>query len=385
MPLNRRSVLRIAGSSAVILAAGAGAFATTRRPDVALGPWSVAGASYADPRLKALSYAILAPNPHNRQPWLVRLDGQDAVTLYCDAERLLPETDPYGRQIVIGLGCFLELMRMAAAEDGQQADIEPFPEGEPSRLDDGRAVARIRFVQTPDVARDPLFGFVPHRRSNKEPFDSDRPVQPETLTALSQAAVRRSAVRTFHDTADIAELRQLTWQAHLLEMRTPRTLMESVRLMRIGKAEINANPDGIDLGGPMMESLRLLGLLDREQLADPGSTAFSQGLEHYRAIMGSGMAYVCLLSDDNSRVTQLEAGRDWLRLNLRATELGLSAHPVSQALQEFPEMADLHARMRIRLGARPQQTVQMLGRLGYGPSVPPSPRWPLESRIRTTT
>ena len=27
-------------------------------------------------------------------------------------------------------------------------------------------------------------------------------------------------------------------------------------------------------------------------------------------------------------------------------------------------------------------TVQMLGRLGYGPAVPPTPRWPMEAAIR---
>ncbi|MEZ5791708.1 MAG: hypothetical protein R3D34_13315 [Nitratireductor sp.] len=32
--------------------------------------------------------------------------------------------------------------------------------------------------------------------------------------------------------------------------------------------------------------------------------------------------------------------------------------------------------------AKPGETIQMLGRLGYGPQIPPSPRWPLEKKIR---
>jgi hypothetical protein len=39
--------------------------------------------------------------------------------------------------------------------------------------------------------------------------------------------------------------------------------------------------------------------------------------------------------------------------------------------------ADIHA-----LLAKPGDTVQMLGRLGYGPATPRTPRWPLEARIR---
>ena len=102
-----------------------------------LGPWRAAPASTAtDPRLRAAAWAVLAPNPHNRQPWLMRLDGTDTMTLFCDLDRRLPETDPFDRQILIGLGAFLELFRLALLEQGLDASITPFPEGEPQpRLD----------------------------------------------------------------------------------------------------------------------------------------------------------------------------------------------------------------------------------------------------------
>jgi hypothetical protein len=32
--------------------------------------------------------------------------------------------------------------------------------------------------------------------------------------------------------------------------------------------------------------------------------------------------------------------------------------------------------------AEPGHTVQMLGRLGYGPQTPRTPRWPLEAKLR---
>ena len=45
-------------------------------------------------------------------------------------------------------------------------------------------------------------------------------------------------------------------EAFLIEFRTERTYRESVDLFRIGRAEVDANPDGIDLSGPMFEALR---------------------------------------------------------------------------------------------------------------------------------
>jgi hypothetical protein len=135
MSLNRRSLLINGGAAALVLSAGGGSFLLTRRPDAALIPWQVASQMFADPKLQALSYATLAPNPHNRQPWLVELRGENELVLYCDLDRTLPETDPEGRQFVIGLGCFLELLRLAANEQGQIAEIDTFPEGSaPDRL-----------------------------------------------------------------------------------------------------------------------------------------------------------------------------------------------------------------------------------------------------------
>ena len=70
-------------------------------------------------------------------------------------------------------------------------------------------------------------------------------------------------------------------------------------------------------------------------------------------------------------------------MQLAANAAGLAFHPLSQALQEFGEMAELYRRAHEELGATNGQVVQMLTRLGYAPDVPAAPRWPLESRLVT--
>ena len=53
-----------------------------------IGGGTIAAAGgYSDLRKRALSYAILAPNPHNRQPWPVDLSEKYTVVLYRDIER----------------------------------------------------------------------------------------------------------------------------------------------------------------------------------------------------------------------------------------------------------------------------------------------------------
>src|SRR5258706_8635156 len=121
MQAARRRFIRTLGSAAVIAAAPA-LPACAPVPEEAIEGWRLAGTD-PDLRRKIVSYAILAPNPHNRQPWLVDLRREGEISLHCDLERLLPMTDPHGRQILIGHGCFLELLALAASALGQRAEI----------------------------------------------------------------------------------------------------------------------------------------------------------------------------------------------------------------------------------------------------------------------
>jgi len=368
MTLSRRKTLALIGGGTLVAASGASAaFLATRTPQEALAPWALAG-RYGEIRRDALSWALLAPNPHNMQPWQAELVGDDGVRLWRDPNRDLPHTDPFSRQLTIGMGCFLELLTLAAAQAGFGADVTLFPDADAS---DG-PVADITFRAGQGIP-DPLFAQALARRSCKEPFE-DRAIPADLLADVSTYA-------DVHDDPKlVAALRRLTTEAFEIEIETPRTFQESLDVMRIGKREINATPDGIDLGGAFFDVAKPLGLVSTEALADlthPGNVRY---MAAYRALLQATPAYVALTSQGNTRRDQIAAGRRWLRLNLATTSLGLALHPVSQCLQEYPEMAAAYQEAHLLL-AEPSETVQMLGRLGYGPSVPRTPRWPLDAKL----
>lgn len=377
----RRNFLKLVGGGVVLASVGGGVWAATRDPEEARLPWRTAGQGEGDPRRHALSYALLAPNPHNRQPWLADLGTPDVVTLYCDLDRRLPDTDPFDRQITIGLGAFLELMTMAAAANGHRTHIELFPEGEPQPRLDGRPVARIGFSRDAAVKGDPLFRNVAERRSNKEPYDATRPVPADALTDIAKAA-RAGRVGHASEPSDVEKFRALAWAAMETELATPRTLKESVELMRIGRAEIEANPDGIALSGPLVEGLAISGLLSRQAMLDPSSSVFRQQAAVLKPTFDTAMAFLWLVTAENGRADQIAAGRDYVRLNLAATGLGIAMQPFSQALQEYQEMRAHFLQLRDMLGIAEGETLQMFVRLGYGPDVKAAPRWPLDTRIR---
>lgn len=380
----RRNFIKIIGGGA-ILAASVTVAATAFPPFLpdATEAWHNPGAGETDIRRLALSYALLAPNPHNMQPWRVDLSAPDKAILSLDTERLLPATDPFGRQIIIGCGAFLELLTLAANAHGAATRIELWPQGKPEALLDGRPFAKVIFNEA-HPKRDPLFEQILDRRTNREPYDPARVPTADDLSAIITSGATGADLRSdFTNTPQsVATLRDIVWRGWTREMHTQAALAESVNVMRIGDRAIAAHRDGLILGGPMMNLLGATGLITHEALLDPASSANTQGARMWKLMADTAPAFVWIAGNDNRRVTQIAAGRAYARMNLAATARGLSMHPWSMALQEYLEMADLYAEQQSYLGGTQDAPVQMLFRIGYARAIPPAPRRSLDALVR---
>lgn len=388
--LPRRRFLHVVGGGAIAAALPlslTGCQGTM--PPEAIAAWQGPAADEGDLRRWALSWAILAPHSHNLQSWLVDLSRPGEIGLRCDPSRLLPETDPFSRQIMMSHGTFLELLDLAARERGQRCEVELFPEGAfgPQRID-GRPVARIRLVADVGVARDPLFAQIPRRHTNRSAYDLARPVPAATWQALAEAG-RAPGLRfgwVGPDSAGGAEAlarhRAIAQEAWRIEMVTPRTIMESYRVLRIGAEEVARHRDGLTVIDPMVEALVKLGLFDRSRPPAPDSYATKQQLDEFQTKLASTPGFFWMVSEGNDRVTQVNAGRAYARVQLAATAAGLAVQPLQQALQEYPEQAGPHAAIRSLVDApAPMHTVQMWARIGYAPAVSPAPRRGLAAQI----
>ncbi|MCC6007734.1 MAG: twin-arginine translocation pathway signal protein, partial [Rhodobacteraceae bacterium] len=286
-----------------------------------------------------------------------------------DPGRDLPMTDPFARQLTISMGCFLEAMVIGASATGHGVVLDLFPRGEGP----GAPVAEARLVPG-GATRDPLFAALPLRRSAKVPYEARAVTAQEAAALLPLAEVVREGPR-------VARLREMVVEGFDIEVTTPRTFAESVDLVRVGRRAIEAAPDGIPVEGVAMEAMRALGMASRAAMMDPASPAFRGMLSSWHSLLDATPAWVIVTTPDNSRATQIAAGRRWMRLNLTTTQAGLALHPVSQILQEYPEVAALHAEVH-EMFAPDGGTVQMLGRLGHAPRTGPTPRWPIEARMR---
>jgi hypothetical protein len=384
--MNRRHLLRIAGGGFIAAASMTSlSGCDSSMPAEAIAAWQAPAHKLAI-RHWVLSHALLAPHAHNLQSWLVDLDTPDTIVVRMDMSRLLPETDPLSRQLVISQGTFIEVLDLAARQRGYRTEVTPFPEGEFSATaPDTRPTAHIRLVPDAQVQPDPLFAQVFKRHTHRGVYEARTP------DAAALQAVRDSVkglpvtlgLVTQGDGAAMARHAQIAMDAWRTELVTPRTLLESYHVLRIGPKEIAQHRDGISLNSPMVRTLTALGLFDRTKASAPDSSEIKGQLERFNAAISSTPAYFWLSTERNDRITQLQTGRAYVRAQLAATAQGLSMHPLSQALQEYPEQAAHYRAVHHLLGAAERgHTVQMWTRLGYGPAIGPAPRRGLPAHVR---
>ncbi|MBS1158078.1 MAG: putative twin-arginine translocation pathway signal sequence domain protein [Proteobacteria bacterium] len=383
--MDRRKFIRLTGGGIIVAAAAASAGCTQHMPAAAIEPWQGPGQE-SDVRRWILGYAILAPHSHNLQSWLVDLRRPDEILLRCDLARLLPEADPFSRQIMMSHGTFLELLDIAARERGLRADISLFPEGPfgPSTLDQ-RPVARIRLVADPTLAKDPLFAQILHRRTNRSAYDAARPVPPDAWAAMTES-VKPHSLRFGFAGLDQSDLlrrhRAIAAAAWRIELTTPRVIMETYKVLRVGATEIEQHRDGLFVLDRIPVLMSKIGLFDRSQPPAPDDYATTSQIKDFNAKLEATPGFLWMVSEGNDRVTQINAGRAYLRVQLAATAAGIALQPLSQALQEYPEQAQPYAEIRSLLGAtQANRTVQMWARAGFAPPVGPAPRRGVDAQL----
>lgn len=375
MPTRRHALALLAASP--LAACGGGETGV----DPAAG-WRDPGAGQTDPRRFALAHAILAPNPHNTQPWLVEFDDAEGMTLYCDLERRLPFTDPNDRQITLGFGAFLEHYRIAAAQLGRAAQITLFPEGAPTPRLDERPIARVSFMPQANAAPDPLFPHITARRTNRNEYDIERiPADTQLLRVNSAVGSFLGAAAFTVDPARVAALRDLVWRAFDRELRTEGAQRETYQWLRIGKQAIAQHRDGLSIDEPMAPLLQSIGLLGEDDFLNPDSIANKTAASDWRKKAETATGFMWLTTADDLPLSRIGAGRAYARLNLAATALGIAMHPWSQALQEYEAMADLYAEAKRLLEAE-SEIVQMLVRVGYAAAPEPAPRRDVSAFVR---
>ena len=332
----------------------------TRKPDPE---------DFSVPALKAIAYGMSAPNPHNTQAWKFKLVSDQELLFYIDAERLLPATDPFTRQIHIGCGCFLEVMRAGMASNGYAVAIDLLPEGEYSLEETGRKpVARIKLDPSANAGKDELIQFFQQRRTNRLAYFEDKITETDFQSILSATMPQYTAIRLISADKAVAEHLEIHYQGMAVESRTYATYEESRIWFRENDERIAAERDGINLPGGGATGIgkwvaeRMLKGLDPGDWHKPST--IGQHLSGYEKKIKSTPALVQFITPTNTPTAWLQAGMDYVRFQLAAAGAGYFLHPLSQVLQEYSEMDTLRNQYEVLSGVSDPEKIQMVVRIG---------------------
>ncbi|HVZ96074.1 MAG TPA: hypothetical protein VG847_04310 [Chitinophagaceae bacterium] len=320
------------------------------------------------PIVKALSFGLNAPNPHNTQPWKFKLLGETQALFYVDEKRLLTATDPLTRQIHIGCGSFIALFQIGASSMGYSVKIEYLPEGAYGLAEIGtKPIAKLT-LEKPGIERDVLFPQIYTRQTTRSAYHGNIVSTNEFNTIVSLTKPAYSSVELINDPQKLPEVLRLLYKGMEVECYDWNAFDESRKWFRV-KEDISAKKDGLNLRVSGIEGKFNLWLTEillkgypKKLWHDEGTI---QGLlkSHYDKVMSS-KGVVIFKTANNQVIDWIQCGQDYARFQLAAYDQGLCMHPLSQVLQEYPSMKTLLTDFNQMMHVQEPAKIQMAVRIG---------------------
>lgn len=338
-----------------------------------LEPWQKTySQKFDDPRIRLVAHGLLAANGHNMQPWKIQLDKNNSMVfyLYADSERLTNEVDPTARQMMITQGAFLEYVKIAGDESGYQTAIELFPEGSynEQKLSESmkiKPVAKITLTKT-NPQSDPLYDFLFLPDTSRAAYLPTKlnPDQINQLEAINTDA--GLSIKIFQDKENMDKLNGYAMQGATIEAGVSRVMKESEIIFRVNEYQKNKYRYGFSVEGQGTSGIMrhlMQGLVTLFPSMNSGKAASDMFIQSTRTSVDSTPAYAMIITKDNDRSSQVKSGILYSKLILTAHRLGFVMQPLSQVLEEYPEMKEPYSGIH-RNYASDGGTIQMLVRLG---------------------
>ncbi len=368
-----RRIMTILVLALAVLIVGVAALSGAYLPKQYLAAWSKGYANkFDDPRMKVLAHGILAANSHNMQPWLVKVDEQDEMTfwLFVDPARLTPEIDPYARQIVISQGTFLEYVRIAGEQLGYRTTIVLFPNGEidqaasPASLN-AKPVAKVTLTQA--TARSSRFyGAMFKPDTSRVAYESTKLTDGQIQQLQAADTFEGMTLEIFQNQVDLEWFHRFAVAGTKIENDLSAPVVLAGKLFRSNEYQKNKYRYGFSLEGSGMSGAMMYvleALLTAVPSMNSPAAARKSTVDQTALAVANTPAYALLITRNNTRTAQVQAGMLYSRFQLAALTMGFAMQPMSQVLEEYPEMRAQYEAIH-KAYASDGGTIQMLVRVG---------------------
>lgn len=298
--------------------------------------------------------ARMAPSKHNTQPWRFVVCGS-SLEVWSDPRRMLPETDPHHRELIISCGAAVHLACVAARALGHQPAVTMLPDGS------GGCLARLVEVGPWEISeRDrELLACIPTRRTDRGPLDGG--ALPTALPFLLQsaAAVEGASLRLVSTPGDRNTLVDLVERADRLLVKRGQVGEELAGWLR---APGDPRKDGVPTDHTRGAAASYRAEFVQRDFSTPGSRPAQDRAGIDRPVVG-------VLCTSNDRPADwLVAGRALGAVLLCAAAAGAHASYLNQPVEESAIRNEMRSALSLTGHA------QLVLRLGMGGRVEATPR-----------
>ncbi|MCX6680321.1 MAG: hypothetical protein NTX42_08155 [Methanothrix sp.] len=330
------------------------------QPEASLDAWNIkesdfpANDSREEKLTFLLNYAVLAPSSHNSQPWKFNVTNE-SILVFADRSRGLQVADRDQRELYISMGCALENLVIAAEHFGYNCSVSYFP-GEKDLV----AKVVLQPAANPlNPSRDTrLFSAIFSRQTNRNPYEPRAISQSDLETIKSLSSDEDVGIFITSDSAIKKGFQDLVVQANGIQYSDANFKSELGHWLGQGVM----GPTGMQA---KMAQLAVVFL-------DMGPEQSKKDAELINSTLYLGF----ISTTKNDSISSLKAGRVLERFWLAAAALGVSMHPMSQALEVGETKVNLTELLPASSG---MMQVQQAFRLGYAkPGGAHSTRRPLQ-------
>ena len=311
----------------------------------------------ADAGTRMIWYATVArwaPSKHNTQPWRF-VESKGSLDVWADPLRVLVDTDPHRRELLISCGAAVHLACVAARALGHRPHVRLLPEGR------GGPVARIEEVGPWDTSEDDrsLLAAVQHRRTDRGPLDGHSLPASLPFSLQSAASAHGAVLRLVSTVGDRATLADLVTRADRLLVRHGHVDDELTGWLR---EPDDRRPDGVPT-----DHTRGAAASYRAEFVQRDFSSIRSQPAPSRSHPDTPVVGVLCTPADRAE-DWLVAGQALGAVLLLATVAGAHASYLNQPVEE-PSI-----RVQLRDQLQLDGVAQLILRIGVGSEVTPTPR-----------
>lgn len=397
--MSRRKFLKLAGSGIAIVVLGGtvwrafsnGVFSSGQGP--AYEPWKdwKTESEEGTGPLSLVASAILAANAHNTQPWLFVVKPY-RIDLFADTKRNIGAIDPYLREMYEGLGCALENLVLAAEAKGYTYNLKLIPNPTSKTH-----VANINLVTNTNTKSNhsrignttstnssnssdlseplSLYNAIPHRHTNRGPYDKNKPVTQDILQSLGSLGKTISpegamTVFWFTTLEERRKVGDLILQATQAIVADKQQSYDDFKWYRASWQDIQTYKDGltVDASGSPWYIEVLAKILPPISEKEYDNSQLQLAKDTYVA---TAAAFgIIAVHDIFDNIQRLQGGMFYQRMHLWATSNGLAMQPMNQMTERADREVSLGIKQTFRnalmeLIANPNWQALMTFRIGY--------------------